>query len=227
MPADLLSLPAELRNIIFFYTISDTVQDDLPINMTAPKPPLTRTCRAIRYETLPLYYGHSHGFYFSIALDDEAAAPKTTEAVLKKWVSTRAEIPEEGSERLKWVQVVYVSCLTSRNGRLYRGWPSDTHLSKTGSQESHVLEKLLPMAYSENHDTIGTSSMNTFVSYREGLRKEQIWTKRRYLYHLALHGSQKALELEGEVMEETDRESYPYESNRSPRSVCSPHANNP
>jgi len=51
-----LGLPAEIRNLIYSFTLSEQ-NPVLLLNGSIPQQPsLTRTCKRIRYETLPLYY---------------------------------------------------------------------------------------------------------------------------------------------------------------------------
>jgi hypothetical protein len=203
MDADrLTSLPAELRNAIWSLALSDGIQDDLPIDLTDPEPPLTRTCRSIRSDTLALYYGRPYGFHTPIAPDDEAARPDKIEAIFEKWELTRARVSEDGTGRLKCVKVVYVSCVESQYGTARRGWPQKSHPLKTSSLEACVLEKLFSVAYGDKHDHIGADVMTTYVSCRTGTPKERFRAKYRYLYHLALKGRREALELEREAVKE-------------------------
>ena len=45
------TLPAELRNLIFHFTLSDESTDHLRLSITETEPALTRSCRQIRLET--------------------------------------------------------------------------------------------------------------------------------------------------------------------------------
>lgn len=61
----LLKLPAELRNMIWAYTLLEqdriiVIKDDF-----VPELALLSTCKTIRAETLKLFY-HNHDFYMSI-----------------------------------------------------------------------------------------------------------------------------------------------------------------
>jgi len=63
-PSALLELPAELRNLIYEYTL--TAPDRLVLtNDTLPEQPaLTRTCRQIRSECLPMFYEKNQFRYY-------------------------------------------------------------------------------------------------------------------------------------------------------------------
>ena len=199
-------LPAELRNAIWTLVLSDPVQDSLPINITAPEPPITRSCRLIRYETLPLYYGRLYGFHSPIAQDDGTTAPENTKTVLRKWISTRATTHGDNSERLKWVNVVYVPGVTSSRRILRRGWSQDNDPSGRSSSEFSKLKKLLPVAFGDAHDFIGIDVMSNIVSCREGLSRDKVRARYHYLYLIYAQGLERALQIWREPMEEEEEE---------------------
>ena len=198
-------LPGELRNLIWSLALSDGIQDDLPVNLTDPEPPITRTCRLIRNDSLPLYYGRPYGFYTPIAPDDEAARPDKFEGIFEKWLSTRGRISaEDSTERLKCVRAVYVSYI-EREKRTMRGWPHRTHPWKTRWLGAPKLVQLFPMTYSDAHDVIkGDDVMTTYVLYRTGTPGDDLQLKYCYLSNVAKHGQRKALELEEALDEEED-----------------------
>ncbi|KAK4636262.1 hypothetical protein CLAFUR4_02161 [Fulvia fulva] len=75
----LLRLSAELRNVIYEHTF--TSQYAVTLCSGKVQHPLTKTCRQIRHETLPMYYAVTK---FNAHLDDGPATP------LAKWLKTQA-----------------------------------------------------------------------------------------------------------------------------------------
>lgn len=93
----LLRLSAELRNVIYEHTF--TSQYAVTLCSGKVQHPLTKTCRQIRHETLPMYYAVTK---FNAHLDDGPATP------LAKWLKTQApELVLCMNGLVIWVSLIY------------------------------------------------------------------------------------------------------------------------